>query len=128
VDNAATPHPRPAAVFRPHRILVRGVNWLGDAVMATPALLRLREANPDASHHVADPHKTRRPVGATIRQSMWWRHLRRATRCGRWRGNCTPKIFKSLWHCQTLLAPPSSSGWRGSPGGSATPARCGAGS
>jgi heptosyltransferase-2 len=48
VGNAATPNPRPAAVFRPHRILVRGVNWLGDAVMATPALLRLREANPDA--------------------------------------------------------------------------------
>jgi heptosyltransferase-2 len=30
------------------RILVRGVNWLGDAVMTTPALLRLREANPAA--------------------------------------------------------------------------------
>jgi heptosyltransferase-2 len=30
------------------RILVRGVNWLGDAVMSTPAILRLREAAPDA--------------------------------------------------------------------------------
>ena len=30
------------------KILVRGVNWLGDAVMTTPALLRLREANPAA--------------------------------------------------------------------------------
>ena len=30
------------------RILVRGVNWLGDAVMTTPALLRLREAFPAA--------------------------------------------------------------------------------
>lgn len=30
------------------RILVRGVNWLGDAVMTTPALLRLREAWPKA--------------------------------------------------------------------------------
>jgi len=29
-------------------ILVRGVNWLGDAVMTTPALQRLREAKPDA--------------------------------------------------------------------------------
>jgi heptosyltransferase-2 len=29
-------------------ILVRGVNWLGDAVMTTPALLRLREAQPEA--------------------------------------------------------------------------------
>jgi ADP-heptose:LPS heptosyltransferase len=33
------------------RILVRGVNWLGDAVMTTPALQRLREAHPDA--HIA---------------------------------------------------------------------------
>lgn len=31
------------------RLLVRGVNWLGDAVMTTPALLRLREHFP-ASH------------------------------------------------------------------------------
>ncbi|MBM3834369.1 MAG: lipopolysaccharide heptosyltransferase II [Verrucomicrobia bacterium] len=31
------------------RILVRGVNWLGDAVMTTPALWRLREAHPNAN-------------------------------------------------------------------------------
>jgi heptosyltransferase-2 len=31
------------------RILIRSVNWLGDAVMTTPALQRLREAQP-ASH------------------------------------------------------------------------------
>src|SRR6267142_4575446 len=30
------------------RILVRGVNWLGDAVMTTPALQRLREAHPNS--------------------------------------------------------------------------------
>lgn len=30
------------------KILVRGVNWLGDAVMTTPALRRLREAKPHA--------------------------------------------------------------------------------
>ncbi len=29
-------------------ILVRGVNWLGDAVMSIPALIRLREAHPAA--------------------------------------------------------------------------------
>src|SRR5258708_1348278 len=34
------------ATFQPRRILVRGVNWLGDAVMTTPALQRLREALP----------------------------------------------------------------------------------
>lgn len=33
-------------VSSPSRILVRGVNWLGDAVMSTPALLRLRERHP----------------------------------------------------------------------------------
>jgi heptosyltransferase-2 len=32
----------------PSRILVRGVNWLGDAVMTTPALQRLRERFPKA--------------------------------------------------------------------------------
>jgi heptosyltransferase-2 len=32
----------------PRRILVRGVNWLGDAVMTTPALQRLRERFPEA--------------------------------------------------------------------------------
>ncbi len=30
------------------KILVRGVNWLGDAVLSTPALLRLRAARPTA--------------------------------------------------------------------------------
>lgn len=33
----------------PQRILVRGVNWLGDAVMTTPALVRLRERYPTSS-------------------------------------------------------------------------------
>jgi len=32
-----------ASLPAPGRLLVRGVNWLGDAVMTTPALLRLRE-------------------------------------------------------------------------------------
>jgi len=31
---------------QPRKILVRGVNWLGDAVMSMPALQRLREARP----------------------------------------------------------------------------------
>lgn len=39
--------PKPPPSIPPAlRILVRGVNWLGDAVMTTPALLRLREAHP----------------------------------------------------------------------------------
>ena len=36
----------PGTTVVPAKILVRGVNWLGDAVMTTPALQRLREARP----------------------------------------------------------------------------------
>ena len=47
------------------RILVRGVNWLGDAVMTTPALLRLREAFPAAQISLLAPAKL---------ADLWWRH------------------------------------------------------
>jgi heptosyltransferase-2 len=39
------------------RILIRGVNWLGDAVMTTPALLRLREKFPEAHIALLTPDK-----------------------------------------------------------------------
>lgn len=42
---------------RPHRIVVRGVNWLGDAVMTTPALFRLRERFPDSEIVLLTPSK-----------------------------------------------------------------------
>lgn len=38
-------------------ILIRGVNWLGDAVMSIPALMRLREANPNARITLLTPEK-----------------------------------------------------------------------
>ena len=47
---------KPSAAV-PKRILVRGVNWLGDAVMSTPALLRLREAHPRARITLFTPAK-----------------------------------------------------------------------
>src|SRR4051812_24735299 len=47
----------PSSPLNPHKILVRGVNWLGDAVMSTPALQRLREANPPAHITLLTPHK-----------------------------------------------------------------------
>src|ERR1051325_872695 len=50
-----------------HRILVRGVNWLGDAVMTTPALLRLRERFPAAHIALLTPAKL---------QDLWQRHDR----------------------------------------------------
>lgn len=48
--------PAPASTT-PLRILVRGVNWLGDAVMTTPALLRLRGAMPEAHISLLTPEK-----------------------------------------------------------------------
>lgn len=39
------------------KILVRGVNWLGDAVMTTPALQRLRAARPEAHITLLTPEK-----------------------------------------------------------------------
>ena len=41
----------------PRRILVRGTNWLGDAVMTIPALLRLREKFPDICIALLTPEK-----------------------------------------------------------------------
>jgi len=52
----------PISNFQPPmapRILVRGVNWLGDAIMTTPALLRLREKYPDARITLLTPEKLR---------------------------------------------------------------------
>jgi heptosyltransferase II len=49
-------HP-PSSILHPRRIIVRGTNWLGDAVMTTPALLRLREKFPDAHIALLTPEK-----------------------------------------------------------------------
>ena len=52
------PHESEAKAGTP-RILIRGTNWLGDAVMTTPALLRLREKFPDAHIALLTPEKLR---------------------------------------------------------------------
>ena len=49
----------------PKRVLVRGVNWLGDAVMTTPALLQLRERFPNAHVALLTPEKL---------QDLWLHH------------------------------------------------------
>ena len=51
----------------PGRILVRGTNWLGDAVMTTPALLRLREKFPDYFYKEA----TLNPTNPRDRATDW---------------------------------------------------------
>jgi heptosyltransferase II len=55
---AALPHPS-TSILHPRRILVRGVNWLGDAVMTTPALFRLRERFPETFIALLTPEKLR---------------------------------------------------------------------
>lgn len=47
----------PTSTPQPRRLLIRGVNWLGDAIMTTPALLRLREALPQAHLSLLTPRK-----------------------------------------------------------------------
>lgn len=47
------------------RIIIRGVNWLGDAVMTTPAVLRLREQFPESRITLLCPEKL---------QELWTSH------------------------------------------------------
>ncbi len=42
---------------KPRALLVRGVNWLGDAVMTLPALRRLRERFPETPITLLTPQK-----------------------------------------------------------------------
>ncbi len=51
------PDESPSSADPSRRILIRGVNWLGDAVMTTPALQRLREALPDSRLTLLTPDK-----------------------------------------------------------------------
>jgi heptosyltransferase II len=51
------PSPPPFPGHDPRRILIRAVNWLGDAVMTTPALQRLRERFPQAHLALLTPEK-----------------------------------------------------------------------
>jgi heptosyltransferase-2 len=59
MENTAIQTETPRTAFQPRRILVRGVNWLGDAVMTTPALMRLREQFPSALIAMLTPEKLR---------------------------------------------------------------------
>ena len=55
--SAATSIVEPLPSAQPGRVLVRGVNWLGDAVMTTPALQRLRERLPGSHITLLTPLK-----------------------------------------------------------------------
>ncbi len=54
---ASSPALEPLPADWSGRLLVRGVNWLGDAVMTTPALQRLRQRLPRASITLLTPEK-----------------------------------------------------------------------
>jgi heptosyltransferase II len=49
----------------PSRLVVRSANWLGDAIMTIPALVRLREAFPQTTVALFTPDKL---------QELWMRH------------------------------------------------------
>ena len=53
------PLPRRSEAKTGRRVLVRGTNWLGDAVMTTPALMRLRERFPEGHITLLTPEKLR---------------------------------------------------------------------
>jgi heptosyltransferase-2 len=59
MGNDSYPLSRRSEAEAGRRILVRGTNWLGDAVMTTPALLRLREKFRDAQIALLTPEKLR---------------------------------------------------------------------
>jgi heptosyltransferase-2 len=59
MESATMQNYSPSSILHPRRILVRGANWLGDAVMTTPALLRLRERFPEAHITLLTPEKLR---------------------------------------------------------------------
>jgi lipopolysaccharide heptosyltransferase II len=46
-----------AEQLKPFRILIRGSNWLGDAVMSVPAVRAIKKGRPDAHVTVATPKK-----------------------------------------------------------------------
>jgi heptosyltransferase-2 len=48
MESAAPETRSPSSCLTPRKLLIRGVNWLGDAVMTTPALMRLRQYVPEA--------------------------------------------------------------------------------
>ena len=103
------------------RLLVRGVNWLGDAVMTTPALQRLREALPEAhitllTHEkLADLWQHHPSLDAVLTFSSG-----REPVVGR-RPFARRSIFKPRWSCPIRPARRWKSGWRESRSASAAP-------
>jgi len=83
------------------RILIRGTNWLGDAVMTTPALLRLREKFPGAHIALLTPEKL---------ADLWKHHpaidetipFRRGDNFFTIAGKLRPKNLTWHWCCRTL--------------------------
>ena len=110
-----TGHPQ-SSILHPRRILVRGTNWLGDAVMTTPALMRLREKFPDAHIVLLTPEKLKdlwlhHPaiddiIVFTADESVCSSKLQFQSV-----ENSAPGILISRWCCPIPPAPRSKSGW-----------------
>ena len=68
-DPARRRAPRPLPLMQPRRILVRLPSWVGDAVMATPALRALRAAHPERLDRRRGAPGARGPARRTARAS-----------------------------------------------------------
>ncbi|HLJ43245.1 MAG TPA: hypothetical protein VKT12_03430, partial [Candidatus Binataceae bacterium] len=64
---APAPNLRPLLSPRPHRIIVKAVNWLGDLVMSGPALHAIHDAFPGAHLAVL----VRRELASFFDGAMW---------------------------------------------------------
>ncbi len=109
---------------RPERILIRGVNWLGDAVMTTPALQRLRAARPTAHLTLLTHEKLRdlwagQPVVDAVMtfqgKESAWQVGRRLRREGFDRGLILPNSPRSaleMWFAGIPRRTGYGGGWR----------------
>lgn len=102
------------------KILVRGVNWLGNAVMSIPALQRLRQAKPRARITLLTPEKL---AGLWEGQSFLDDLLlfSRGTASGRRPAACARGNFPPPSPFPILSVPPWSFGWAAFRSGPATP-------
>jgi len=108
--DAAAKSARPKIALKPGqqpRIIVRGVNWVGDAIMSTPALAHLRASFPDAhitllarpwvaAIYERNPHINELWIeDDTASMGAFWKVVGRVRRAGFHIGVIFPNAFRS---------------------------------
>jgi len=100
-----------AFIVEPRRILIRGVNWLGDAVMSTPALQRFARAIPQRAHCDADSGESCRSLEVSTEHQLR-NHFSPGTAFSPSAGRLQGEKFDTAWSCPIRLAPPLKYGWQ----------------